>query len=210
MVRVCGDARAPWLIALALMSAILACGAAPPPGNDPGTDAATERNPSSCDITVAQHAIEGARHLPPCSPTSYATTPPSSGNHYATWAAYRNYGTTVPQGFWVHSLEHGAVVITYNCPDGCPDDVAAAEALIGSLPADCGESPKRRLILVPDPRLDVRFGASAWGFTLRASCFDREAFATFIAEHYGHGPEAICLDGIDPTAAGPNGTPLCP
>jgi hypothetical protein len=210
MVEVRRDVPVRRFIALSMTSLVLACGVSAPPGGEPGLDARTEHDPLSCDIAVAQHAIEGARHLPTCSPTSYATTPPSSGNHYAVWAAYRNYGTTFPPGFWVHSLEHGAVVIGYNCPDGCSDEVAAAESLIDSLPADCGASPKRRLIMLPDPHLDVRFAASAWGFTLRACSFDRDAFASFIAEHYGHGPEAICVDGIDPTAGGPNGTPLCP
>jgi len=38
--------------------------------------------------------------------------------------------------------------------------------------------------MLPDPDLDVRFAASAWGFTLKAACFDRDAFASR-AEHFG-------------------------
>ena len=136
--------------------------------------------------------------MPICSPISYGTNPPSSGNHYPIWAAYQTYERAIPRGFWVHSLEHGAVVFTYNCPGGCADEVAVLQSFIDGLPADCGDT-KRRVILTPDPELDVRFAASAWGNTLRASCFDRDAFSSFYTAHYDHAPESICGGGADPT-----------
>jgi hypothetical protein len=156
---------------------------------------------------VASHPIEGAQHVPICSPITYATNPPSSGDHYPSWADYRTYDRPILRGFWVHSLEHGAVVITYNCPGGCSAEVAAAQAFIDGLPTDCGPMA-RRVILTPDPDLDVRFAASAWGFTLRANCFDRDAFSSFFAAHYDHAPESICGGGTDPTElCGPS---ICP
>jgi hypothetical protein len=165
------------------------------------------RDAVDCHVQIASHPIEGNQHAPVCSPLTYGTNPPSSGDHYGVWADYQTYGVPFPRGFWVHSLEHGAIVMTYNCTDGCADDVAYAQALIDSLPADCG-SGARRVILTPDPELDVRFAASAWGFTLRADCFDRDAFASFIAEHYDHGPESTCAAGVDPT--GGCSEPICP
>jgi len=145
--------------------------------------------------------------MPVCSPLTYATNPPSSGNHYAIWAAYGTYDRVFPRGFWVHSLEHGAVVITYHCPEGCAAEIAEAQAFIDGLPADCGPT-SRRVILTPDPDLDVRFAASAWGFTLRANCFDRAAFSDFFTMHYDHAPESICGGGTDPTEfCGPS---ICP
>lgn len=145
--------------------------------------------------------------MPICSPLIFATNPPSSGNHYAIWADYRTYARPILRGFWVHSLEHGAVVITYNCPGGCAEDVAAAQAFIDGLPADCGPM-SRRVIMTPDPELDVRFAASAWGYTLRANCFDRDTFSSFYSAHYDHGPESICGGGTDPTEL--CGSSICP
>jgi hypothetical protein len=168
----------------------------PPPPGDAG-----------CQSASSEHPIEGALHVAVCSPVAYGTNPPSSGNHYPIWAAYKTYDLPIPRGFWVHSLEHGAMVITYNCPGGCATEVAEAQAFIDALPADCG-SGTRRLILAPDPELDVRFAASAWLHTLRANCFDRSAFQTFYNEHYNRAPEAICGGGTDPT--GMCGTPVCP
>jgi hypothetical protein len=154
---------------------------------------------ADCHAVAEGHPIEGANHLPVCDPTPYQTNPPSSGNHYGVWANYTTYTTTFRPGFFVHDLEHGAVVITYNCPGGCPDEVAAVQAFIDSLPADCGSNPPRRVVLLPYPDLDVRWAASAWGFTLKAACFDRAAFGQFYADHYNHGPEDICSNGVDPT-----------
>jgi len=176
-------------------------------GGAPGDRDAAPPDAGDCQATVASHPIEGGQHMPVCSPLSYGTNPPSSGNHYPIWAAYQTYARSIPRGFWVHSLEHGAVVISYNCPGGCADEVARAQAFIDALPADCGPMA-RRVIMTPDPDLDVRFAASAWGHTLRTNCFDRDAFSTFVTEHYDKAPESICGGGIDPTEmCGPS---MCP
>lgn len=141
--------------------------------------------------------------MPVCSPVEYRTKPPSSGNHYPFWAAYKAYATPVPEGFWVHNLEHGTIVISYNCPAGCASDVAAAAQMLAALPQDpecvsLGEGVYRRSLMTPDPKLDVPFAASAWGWTLRARCFDPVAFQAFALAHYNQGPEDLCNQGEDP------------
>lgn len=91
----------------------------------------------------------------------------------------------------MHGLEHGAVVVVYNCPGGCADEVAAAQAWIDALPPElppCTGQP--RVILAPDPTLDVKWAAAAWGWTLRACAFDQAAFQQFFLAHYDAGPEA--------------------
>ena len=114
----------------------------------------------------------------------------------------------MPRGFWVHDLEHGAVVITYNCPGGCAAEVAQAQALIDSvIDSACVASTgtKRRIVMTPDPDLDVRWAASSWGWTLRASCFEPAVFQQFITEHYNHSPEDECSGYWD---FQPDGGPL--
>lgn len=153
-----------------------------------------------CEAVEQQHAIEGQAHVTECSPITYGTKPPSSGNHYDVWAAYKVYSNPIPPGFWVHDLEHGAVVLTYNCPGGCDADIAAAQAMLNSLPPDAvclsTAGVPRRIIMTPFPSLDVPFAASAWGFTLRANCFDTDVFRSFIDRHYGAGPESVCGGGV--------------
>jgi hypothetical protein len=169
-----------------------------------------------CHAIAEQHPIEGANHVPECSYVAYQTLPPSSGNHYPIWGAYKTYTLPLPEGYWVHDLEHGAVVLTYQCDDaGCADEVAAAQQVMDDVADDpicSGTGVNHRLVMTPDPRLDVRFAASAWGWTLRADCFDPVAFGAFIDAHYGQGPEAICSNGADPvgTAGAPAGCGVDP
>jgi hypothetical protein len=150
------------------------------------------------DLTSAP----GPAHVTACSEISYATNPPCVGPHYGTWAAFQNYDEPIPRGFWVHSLEHGAVVITYSCED-CQDEVAAAKQMITELPVDplCSAPVERRVILAPDPRLDTRWAASAWGFTLTSECFEPEIFSAFAISHNAAGPEDFCANGLDVSRA---------
>jgi hypothetical protein len=214
--------RFPWLPALVVTSGVaLGCGSDSnddvAPGMDAGSDAAASGGAMNdagsqggqggseagaggrCNSVVDQRAPEGALHVAECSVVEYQSNPPASGSHYGIWAAYVSYPFAVPRGYWVHSLEHGAVVITYDCPEGCADEVAMAQAFIDALPADpiCSASAERRVILTPDPLLDVRWAASAWEWTLQAECFDAEAFALFYSEHVGRAPEETCADGFD-------------
>jgi len=155
-----------------------------------------------CAAVEQRHGIEGQTHVAECSAVHYGTNPPSSGDHYPVWAAFEIYSNPIPEGYWVHDLEHGAVVLSYNCPNGCDSDVAAAKDMLTALPADplclaSGSSASRRSVMTPDPHLDVPFAASAWGYTLRAQCFDADVFRSFVTRHYGAGPEDLCADGLD-------------
>ena len=158
-----------------------------------------------CDAVVAAQELSPGNHVAACSAIDYATNPPSSGEHYPTWADYGVYDFALPRGYWMHNLEHGSVVVTYNCVD-CDSDIAAAKAWLAQLSPDAacaGGTP--RVLLVPDPQLDVAWAASSWGFTLRAECFDAEAFSDFYLKHAGKppAPEAsICSTGFDFRAPG--------
>jgi hypothetical protein len=158
------------------------------------TDDASDVLPAdaACMVELSDPLTEGANHVATCSPVQWGTNPPSSGMHYPSWPVFRAYDKPVPWGFLVHGLEHGAVVLAYNCPGGCAADVAAAKAVMAATtPRSCGSPP---VILTPDPTLSVRFSASAWGHILRASCFDKAAFAAFITAHRDRGPELFATD----------------
>lgn len=162
-----------------------------------------------CNAQTQTHAFEGATHVVECSAVNYLTNPPSSGNHYGTWAAFGVYEFPLPRGYWMHNMEHGAVVITYNCPDGCDADLQAAIEWFNALPVDPAcqlqAATTPRALLLPDPLLDVRFAASSWLHTLRADCFDEVAFSAFYDSNVGQGLENVCGSGTD--FRGPDGTP---
>ena len=176
------------------------------PTPDAGDDART------CATTVAGFPLAAGAHVAQCTPITYATNPPTSGPHYPLWARFKAYADRVPRGFWVHAMEHGAVVVTYNCPGGCAADVAALVAYLDARPVDplCTAPVRNRFIVTPDPLLDTTFAASAWGWSLRSDCFDLPALGAFIDAHYAQAPENFCSDGFDPTAPG-SGVPAdCP
>jgi hypothetical protein len=161
------------------------------------------------ELGIAMHPSEGGQHIVVCDPVTYASNPPSSGRHYGVWPAYKTYAAPIPWGFLVHGLEHGGIVVVYNCPGGCADEVAAAQAWIDALPVDAvgcvGDRP--RIVLAPDPTLDVRWAATAWTWTLRSCTFDEVMFRQFFDEHYDHGGEVICRSAGD---ADQSATGWCP
>ena len=155
-----------------------------------------------CSAVLRSYTGATAAHLPECSDIEYATSPPVFGDHYPVWAAYKTYDFPVPLGYLVHDLEHGAVDIFYDCPDGCADEVATVQSFIDALPADprCAEDVRVQVVLVPRPGLGARWAASAWGYSVTADCFDPDIFGQFYADHHGNGPENLCLQGEALTA----------
>lgn len=154
---------------------------------------------SQCGAVITQEDAAGGLHVEECSRITYASNPPSSGEHFSSWAAFKTYPEPVPRGFWVHSLEHGAVAILHDCRN-CSEEIEAAGDMIDALPEEPGcaaQGVPRRVLMTPDPLLDVPWAAAAWTFTLRSRCFEAEIFRNFVIEHIGRGPENICADGRD-------------
>lgn len=58
---------------------------------------------------------EGRNHIPHGSKTNYKFNPPTGGDHYADWITKGFYDEPREDGSLVHSLEHGYVIINYDC-----------------------------------------------------------------------------------------------
>jgi len=59
----------------------------------------------------------GREHVAPeqVASTTYNSNPPSSGPHLETWVKAGIYDAPQSEGELIHSLEHGYVIISYNC-----------------------------------------------------------------------------------------------
>lgn len=57
----------------------------------------------------------GRQHVADISNVAYNSNPPTSGPHFALWAKPGVYDRVVSDGYLIHSLEHGYVVISYDC-----------------------------------------------------------------------------------------------
>lgn len=164
--------------------------AAPP--RDVATDAL------ACNVRVALVPPVESPHVPEGTPIVYGSNPPSSGPHYPIWANFQEYASPVDDGYLVHSMEHGAVLLLYRCDLGtCPADIEALRAVRDAHPNDllCDASIRTRIILAPRPTLDVAIAAAAWGATYRADCVDASSLTAFVAEHYAKAPENFCTPG---------------
>jgi hypothetical protein len=193
--------RDSFLLALAAIG-VASCGAREPssPGVVPDALAEPLQLDAACAVTLDSPPLLPADHVPIGSDIQWDSNPPSSGPHYPIWAAYETYDSPVPRGYYVHDLEHGAVVLLYNCPSGCPDAIAVLEQAANQIPTDplCvadGEGIRVRVVITPDPLLDVPVAAAAWGWTYRAQCADLPTLGDFAQAHYGQGPEQICANG---------------
>ncbi|MEW6422186.1 MAG: DUF3105 domain-containing protein [Deinococcota bacterium] len=113
-------------------------------------------------VACAQEGIEGVRtfdyqggdHRP--GSLVYAETPPVGGPHNALWQTCGVYDRPLYNEYAVHSLEHGAVWITYR-PDLGAEGVAALKALVDGRPST---------LLSPYPGLPAPVVASAWNAQL--------------------------------------------
>lgn len=62
----------------------------------------------------------GREHMTDISDIAYNTNPPTSGSHFPIWAKKGVYDRAISDGYLLHSLEHGYVVISYNCEKPVP------------------------------------------------------------------------------------------
>jgi hypothetical protein len=206
--------RLPGSIRLAVLLGplLLACGggAAAPDGGGTGDGpppVVWSAPMGMCEIQTATMPLLAGQHVPECSALPPGTNPRTSGAHYPVWPVFRVYDKAVPWGYLLHGLEHGAVVIAYNCPQSCLLALDLAKKVIdGATPKAGCIPPTPPVILTPDPTIEpgFEFVAAAWGQGLRAKCFDSAAFAEFIAANANHGPEFFPSDcgTVDKEATG--------
>lgn len=109
---------------------------------------------------------------------NYPQNPPVGGPHNPVWLNCGIYDYAVPNENAVHSLEHGAVWITYQ-PNLPAADVTRLVNLVK------GHS---YVILSPYPGLPAPVVASAWGVQLKVQSASDSRIAEFI-QKYEQGPQ---------------------
>ncbi|MBI4494101.1 MAG: DUF3105 domain-containing protein [Chloroflexi bacterium] len=132
--------------------------------------------------------IAGNDHVPVNSPIRFDHLPPSSGSHFAQEATYGVQDAEVPEGYWVHNLEHGAVVVLYNCADGCPDLVAQLRDAYSTFPRSA-QFNTVKLVVAPYPKLQTRLAYLAWGRELLTDTYNRDELFRFYQAYLDRGPE---------------------
>ena len=124
----------------------------------------------------------------------YPQQPPVGGQHNGTWQNCSGtvYDAPIASERAVHSLEHGAVWITYR-PDLSDGDVRALAAKV---------SGREYLMLSPFPGQDAPISLQAWGYQLKVDRADDPRVDRFIhAARVNAAPEfgAPCSGGTRET-----------
>ena len=144
---------------------------------------------------LARGHVEGA--------VKYAQTPPNSGDHNGVPQQCDVYTAPIAPEHAVHSLEHGAVWVTYN--DKVPaDDVEKLASKVRGDPYG---------LMSPLPEQKSPINLSAWGRRLSVDSADDERIDDFI-EGYASGPQtpergAACVGNTSTGPVAP-GAPQAP
>jgi hypothetical protein len=130
----------------------------------------------------------GGRHTD--GDVDYAQTPPVGGEHNPVWQNCGFYEEPVRDETAVHSIEHGAVWITYS-PDVPQDEIETLRGLAQS---------NSHVLVSPYPGLASSVVASAWGKQLTLGSAEKSDLDWFINAYSEGGeapePDAPCIGGI--------------
>ena len=130
---------------------------------------------------------EGRGHVSLGSAISYQNNPPASGPHFPSTSAYGVYRDTIQEGFWVHNLEHGAIVLLYRCDADCDQVVPPIEAMYAELPN--GSFGEVKLVATPYAGLVSTYMLIAWRWQEPFDEFDPDRVRSFYGDYVDRGPE---------------------
>jgi len=135
---------------------------------------ATNTDPSKNIDGVVKVDYPAGLHVQANQRVAYDKTPPFGGPHDQVWATCM--GNVYPKGIRtenaVHSLEHGAVWITYN-----PDKLSPAQ--VQTLASKVDGRPY--MLLSPYPGMDSPFSLQSWGHQLKLTDVNDQRVANFIS-----------------------------
>ena len=141
-----------------------------------------------------QIAVLPPNHVPEgTDPGPYTSEPPSSGPHYGAPFAAGFYETgdpeaevPFPEGYLMHNLEHGYVVLWYNCAGLQESDCRVLKSEIKEV---MERNDNFKLIAFPRPAMDSTVALTSWGRLLSMQQFDGQRASRFIAANLNRAPE---------------------
>jgi hypothetical protein len=149
--------------------------------------------PTAPTVHTAAYAVPdyGHQHVTQGAPLTNKHQPPSSGDHYPTPLPAGTYPTAQPPGNWVHSLEHGYIVVVYRCSGAeCADLNSQAKTIMATLPKD----PKYnevKFIATPFQTMAPKVAVLAWAKEQDMDSLDQGLIAAFYKAYLNHGREDL-------------------
>jgi hypothetical protein len=125
---------------------------------------------------------------------TYPMSPPAGGDHNPSWQNCEGdvYDQPIPSERAVHSMEHGAIWVTYS-PDLPSDQISALASKVRG---------NDYMLMSPFPGLDKPVSLQAWGYQLKVSSADHPDVDRFINNYRRTAtkePGATCGSGSTKT-----------
>nr|WP_243848652.1 DUF3105 domain-containing protein [Lysinibacter cavernae] len=148
--------------------------------------------PERDEINIAgAETFEGLTNNHVTGTVEYEQSPPVGGDHNSYWLNCAAYTEEVPQENAVHSLEHGAVWVTYDPKKLNEDEVATLR----------GKLPSTYVILSPKSDLPSPIVMSAWGAQVKLSDPTDDRIQRFLDKYWKSPsvpePGASCSGALD-------------
>lgn len=182
---------------------------------DKYTPSAQKKDPSDGIAGVVKKEYPAGLHIGSNQRVAYDQAPPFGGPHDQSWATCTGVVYTKPIRVEnaVHSLEHGAVWITYNPDKVNADGIATLKAKVEGKPYT---------MMSPYPGLDSAVSLQSWGHQLKLDSPDDKRVGQFITAlrlnnytypEVGADCSTIVFDTdnpppFDPTPPGPDAVPM--
>jgi hypothetical protein len=131
---------------------------------------------------------EGNTHVGDGEPITYKNYPPTSGTHYNSPSDAGFYDTAVPEGNFVHSLEHGYIVLYYK-PDLPDTTKQQLRDLMTQLPN--GKYGKVKMVIVPYTNMSTPLAIAAWDRLMLLNSYNPDEVKTFYQTWVDKGPEDV-------------------
>ena len=122
----------------------------------------------------------------------YNTDPPTSGQHYDNPSEAGFYDVAPADEFMVHSLEHGYIVIYFNCTDLSDADCDGLKTEIEDTMDRAGTSRNTgtpKLIAAPRPTMENLVTFTSWGRLYRTDNFDPDELLAYVDLYRDKAPE---------------------
>lgn len=135
--------------------------------------------------TVGTFPDEGRMHVKPAKEVRYKTKPPTSGNHDPVPTEDGAYLTTPEDRHFVHSLEHGRILIQYS-PSLSKERQLRLKGLFDEDPG--------HMLLFPNKDMPFEVAATAWRHRLGCPKYNDRVFdavRAFKDSYRDRGPEFI-------------------
>ena len=137
--------------------------------------------------------ITSSAHVPNDAPAGpYNSNPPAGGTHYETDFSEKFYQESdlaalpkYPEGYLVHSLEHGYVIFWYNCQISGTD----CDTLKQTIQTVMDETGKTKLIAFPWSTMEVPLAMTSWGQILKFTTLDADLMKKFVLRNRYQAPE---------------------